>query len=136
MEAGGGSALPCDTPDGVMLRCSKRGWPRKSAHADKAGLKAHEKASFCRELDDTRCDPRKDRAIPRARVDCCNAKSCDVPQASVAICERSPLVDGELGEARAGGATELDTATEDRRVVVPAPACPPRRASGPELNEG
>src|SRR3954454_21942257 len=84
MEAGGGSALPCDTPDGAMLRCSKRGWPRKSAHAGnaagKAELKAHEKASFRRELADTRCDPRKDRLIPRARVECCNAKSCDVPQ--------------------------------------------------------
>src|SRR3954469_604453 len=90
MEAGGGSALPCDTPDGGMLRCSKRDWPRESAHAGKAGLKAHEKASFCRELDDARCDPRKGRAISRARVECCNAKSCDVPQASVAICERSP----------------------------------------------
>src|SRR3954454_4557938 len=81
MEAGGGSALPCDTLDGVMLRCSKRGWPRKAAHAGKAELKAHEKASSYKELDDTQCDPRKSRAIPCARVDCCNAKSCDVPHA-------------------------------------------------------
>src|SRR4051812_49228316 len=90
MEAGGGSALPCDTLDGVMLRCSKRGWPRKAAHAGEAELKAHEKASSYKELDDTRCDRRKSRAIPCARVDCCNAKSCDVPHASAAICERSP----------------------------------------------
>src|SRR4051812_5145132 len=103
MEAGGGSALPCDTPDGAMLRCSKRGRPRKSAHAGKAGLKAHEKASSYKELDDTRCNPRKGRAISRVRVECCNAKSCDVPQASVAICERSPLDDGEVGEAGVGG---------------------------------
>src|SRR3954452_17248715 len=50
VEAGGGSALPCDTLDGTMLRCSKRGWPRKSAHAGnaagKAELKTREKASF------------------------------------------------------------------------------------------
>src|SRR3954454_11944297 len=109
-----------------MLRCSKRGRPRKSAHAGKAGLKAREKASFCRGIDDTRCDPRKGRAISRARVECCNAKSCDVPQASVAICERSPLVDG----------VALRVAIEAQPLASMAVAFPDRLSLGTLLAAG